>query len=382
MRIGIMVRTIDEKQGIGVYTANLIHELLDLDRKNEYVLFYKSKEHFGRFADRKNVKEVLIEGGNKLIWDQVKIPPAVRKEKIDLLFHTKFTLPFLVRCKTVMSIHGASWFVHPELYGRLDVAYIRRMMPWYCRKADFIVSNSDLTTRDYIEYMPVTPGKIRTIHLGYNPHFTVIEDPRILKAARAKFELPDKFILWVGKYDPRKNFDTLIKAYRRMRRDTDCRMALVGIGCEKYVEEYNLQDDVARGDLRILGWVDQGDLPALYNLAWCMLFPSVYEEFGIPTCEAMACGCPPIVSTTGALPEIAGDAGILVDPFNPEDIAAKTKALWESAELREKQRERSLERAKSFTWRECAEKTLAVFENVGSGRDGAGTEKTEPGSRP
>lgn len=367
MRIGIMLRTIDEKQGIGVYSANLIEQMLAIDRKNDYTLFYKTRTHFGRFADRDNVKEVLIEGGNKLLWDQIKIPLALRKNPVDLLFHTKFTLPLLAGCKTIMSIHGASWFVHPELYGKMDVAYIKAVMPWYCRKADFIVSNSDLTTKDYIRLMPITPAKIRTIHLGYNTNFKVIQDTDILAAAKEKYKLPDKFILWVGKYDPRKNFDNLIKAYKLMRKDSDCRIALAGIGCEKYVEEYGLHDDVERGDIRILGWVDQSDLPALYNLAWCMLFPSVYEEFGIPTCEAMACGCPPIVSTTGALPEIAGDAGILVEPFDPADIAAKTRELWESSELRERQRGLALERAKDFTWRQCAEKTLEVIEEVAGG---------------
>ncbi|MFW5870862.1 MAG: glycosyltransferase family 4 protein [Verrucomicrobiota bacterium] len=367
MRIGIMLRTIDEKQGIGIYTINLIEEILNLDRKNKYVLFYKTKEHLGRFAGHTNVKEALIKGGNKLIWDQVKIPLALRREQVDLLFHTKFTLPFLVHCKTVMSIHGASWFVHPELYGKMDVAYIKTVMPLYCRKADFIVSNSKVTTNDYLRLMPVTAGKIRTIHLGYNANFKVIEDPHILEAARKKYALPGKFILWVGKYDPRKNFDNLIKAYKLMRRDTDCRIALAGIGCEKYVEEYGLAEDVKNGYIKILGWVDHGDLPALYNLAWCMLFPSVYEEFGIPTCEAMACGCPPLVSNTGALPEIAGEAGILVKPFDPEDIAAKAREIWESHDLREKQRSLALKRAKAFNWRQCAEKTLSVFEEVGGG---------------
>jgi len=359
-----MLRTIDEKQGIGIYSSNLLDSLFEIDQKNEYVLFYKTKTHFGRYAKYANVKERLIEGGNKFIWDQIKIPLAARKEKLDLLFHTKFTLPFLAGCKTIMSIHGASWFVHPELYGKMDVAYIKMVMPWYCRKADFIVSNSDLTTNDYIKYMPIGPEKIKTIHLGTNTNFELITDQERLSEIKTRYKLPDKFILWVGKHDPRKNFDNLIKAYRLLREKTACKIVLIGIGVEKYVEEYDLEDLVDKGDITILGWVDQSDLPAIYNQAWCMLFPSVYEEFGIPTCEAMACGCPPIVSKTGALPEIAGDAGILVDPFDPEDIARKTEPVWNSPEKREELRQKALERAKDFKWEKCARETLEVFEHV------------------
>ena len=366
MRIGIMLRTMDERQGIGIYTQNLMDQMLPMDRDNTYILFYRNDEFMGRYSHLPHVEERLVKARNKLVWDQISIPLAMRREKIDLLFHTKFTVPFLTRCKTVMSVHGASWFVHPELYSRADVAYIRASMPLYCRKADFIVSNSDLTTNDYIRILKVPPEKIRTVHLGRSDAFRPVDDPEVLAAARQRYALPERFIFSVIKYDPRKNFENLIAGFRLLRQETDCKLVVAGIGCETYRDEYKLDADGTMDDVTFLGWVEQEDLPALYSLAWCMLFPSVYEEFGIPTVEAMACGCPPVISKTGALPELAGDAGLQVDPFDPPDIARVLKLIWDDPALREQQATRALERAKQFTWERCARETLEAIRQVGA----------------
>ena len=365
MRIGVMLRTIDEKQGIGIYTQNLMDQLLPMDPDNTYVLFYRNPEFMGRYSHYPHVQERLVKGRNRLVWDQISMPLALRRDPVDVLFHTKFTVPLLARCKTIMSVHGASWFVHPELYGRCDVAYIRASMPWYCRKADFIVSNSDLTTNDYIRILKVPPQKIRTVRLGRSDAFQVIDDPEVLAAARQRYALPERFIFSVIKYDPRKNFENLIAGFRLLRKQTECKLVVAGIGCEKYREEQGLDEDGTSDDVTFLGWVEPEDLPALYNLAWCMLFPSVYEEFGIPTVEAMACGCPPVISQTGALPELAGEAGLQVDPFDPEDIARSLQRIWEDPALRERQRALALERAKLFTWERCARETLDAIRQVG-----------------
>jgi glycosyltransferase involved in cell wall biosynthesis len=311
-----------------------------------------------------------VRAKSKLLWDQLAIPAEARREKVDLIFHTKFTVPFLAPCKTVMSIHGASWFVHPELYdNKLDLAYIKAVMPLYCRRASFILSNSDLTTNDFVRILRVPREKIRTVRLGTGRHFRAIDDPAVLDAARREYGLPDKFILSVVKYDPRKNFGNLIAAFRELRKKVPgVKLVVTGIGCEKYRDEYKLAGDGTDADVTFLGWVDQEKLPALYNLATALFFPSVYEEFGIPTCEAMACGCPPVVSKTGALPEIAGDAGLVVDPFNPAEMAGALERVWTDAALRRTLSARSLERARIFTWERCARETLESLMAVGGRR--------------
>jgi glycosyltransferase involved in cell wall biosynthesis len=360
-----MLRAIDERQGIGIYTQNLMDELLAQDAHNEYVLYYRNPDFVGRYAGHDRVGECLVKAPNKSVWDQLAIPHTVRKDDIDVLFHPKFTVPFLTSSKTIMTIHGASWFVRPDLYpNKLDLAYIKAVMPLYCRKADFIIANSDLTRDDFIRILKVPAEKIRTIRLGTSPAFRVVQDPLELEAVRSKYQLPDRFILSVIKYDPRKNFHNLIAAFRLLRKRGPYKLVVAGIGCDKYIEEYGLDADGTLDDMRILGWVDQADLPALYSLAVCHFFPSVYEEFGIPTCEAMACGCPPVVSNTGALPEIAGNAGLIVDPFNPEEMSDALERIWTEEALRAEYVDKSLARAKEFTWSRCARETLDVLNGM------------------
>jgi glycosyltransferase involved in cell wall biosynthesis len=364
MRIGVMLRALEEKQGIGIYSLNLMDELLPLDPRTEYVLFYKNPAFLGRYAAFPNVTEKLVSAPGKFAWDQLRLPLEARKAGVDVLFHTKFTVPFCTRRKTVMTVHGASWFVHPELYSRADIAYIRAVMPLYCRKADLIIANSELTRQDFIRILKVPAGKIRTIRLGANRNFKVVEDPAALAAVRARHKLPDRFILSVIKYDPRKNFKNLIAGFRLLRKRLPCKLVVAGIGCEKYISEYGLAADGTLDDMTFLGWVDQAELPLLYNLADCMLFPSVYEEFGIPTCEAMACGCPVVVSRTGALPEIAGGAGEIVDPFDPESIAAGLQRVLADDARRAAMRALGLARASVFTWRRCAEETREALHEL------------------
>ncbi len=362
MRIGIMMRAIDERQGIGVYTRSLMDELLPMESSNEYVLYYRNPEYVGLYADVPRVQERVVPGKSKGVWDQYGIPKAARRDNVDLIFHPKFTVPLCTRRKTVMTIHGASWFVRPELYSnKFDLAYIKAVMPIYCKKADYIIANSDLTRDDFIRILHVPPEKIETIRLGASSSFSTVDDPATLAVAREKYRLPDSFILSVIRYDPRKNFENLIAAFRLLRKRRSCKLVVAGIDCDKYVDEYRLREDGTAEDVSFLGWVDRTDLPALYSLATCHFFPSVYEEFGIPTVEAMACGCPPVVSNTGALPEVAGDAGLIVDPFAPEEMADALERICTDAALRAELSRRSLERAKEFTWTRCAERTLEVL---------------------
>jgi glycosyltransferase involved in cell wall biosynthesis len=366
MKIGVMLRTIDERQGIGVYTINLMREILDLDARNDYVLMYKNPAFMGTFASYPRVKEILVPARSKAWWDQISVPRAARREGVDLLFHTKFTVPLFSRIPSVMIAHGASWFVRPDIYpNKLDLAYIRLFMPLYCRKTSAIIANSDLTRDDYIRVLRVPPEKISTVRLGMNRDFKVIEESQHLDSMRKKYSLPDRYIISVIKYDPRKNFENIIKAFRLLRQRLPVKLVVAGIGCEKYRDEYRMGEDGTDQDVSFLGWVDQQDLPALYNMASCMLFPSVYEEFGIPTVEAMACGCPVVVSETGALPELTGDAGVIVDPFNPESIADGLESLMGNEENRKRHASLCLERSKMFSWQRCAEETLAVLNRLG-----------------
>ncbi len=376
--IGMMLRTYGEKQGIGIYSQNLVKEILKQDTQTRYVLFYRDAELLGTYAAHANVEEVLVEAPNKLLWDQVAIPRAARKAGIDLLFHTKFTVPLFSRIPSVMVAHGASWFVRPDLYeDKLDLAYIKAVMPFYCRKATAILANSELTRDDFINILKVPPAKIVTTPLGTSDIFRPVTDAATREAARERYGLPDRYILSVIKYDPRKNFENLIAGYRLLRKRFGRKLVCVGIGCDKYRDEYKLTEDGTADDVTFLGWVDQPDLPVLYSMADCLLFPSVYEEFGIPTCEAMACGCPVVVSNTGALPEISGESGIHVDPFDPAAIAEGLYQMLSDDAQRARRSALAIERARFYRWERCAADTLRVFQRVLDGLP-AGSAGEEP----
>jgi glycosyltransferase involved in cell wall biosynthesis len=370
MKIGVMLRALEEKQGIGIYSQNLLDHLLQLDKKNEYVLYYRNPKFLGRYAAQKNVTEKLVVARSKFVWDQIKIPLEAARDNVDVIFHTKFSVPLFTRRKTVMTIHGAGWFVHPELFKRYSVWYNRIVMPIYCSKASAILSNSDLTTRDFVTILGVDGSKIRTVYLAADDRFRPITDQTILVEAKRKYALPDRFILSVIKHDPRKNFKNLIEAFRRCYERVKCKLVVVGIGCEKYREEYKLREIGLDGDITFLGWVEQDELVALYNLADFVLYPSIYETFGIPVCEAMACGCPAVVAKTGSLPEIAGDAAILVDPINPNEIAEALYTLWTDEKVRKFYAEKAYLRSKIFSWTGAARDTLAALESV-AGRAGS-----------
>jgi glycosyltransferase involved in cell wall biosynthesis len=370
MRIGVMLRTIGEKFGIGVFTQNLMPALLDRDPVNEYVLFYYCEADSGRFAHRPNVREVVVRAPNKAAWDQVAIPLAAARAKVDVLYHTKFTVPFLARCKIVMEIHGASWFTHPELYiDKLDLQYIRLMMPWYCRRADAIISNSQLTTDDYVRILKVPRHKLHTVPYAADARFKLVSEGAVLAASRARYRLPERYMLTVSRYDPRKNIATLVEAYERsMARSLGVKLLVVGKDSDRYGVECRLVERGLSQDVLFPGFVEQTDLPAVYSMAEAFLFPSVYEEFGIPLCEAMGCGCPIVGSNTGAMPEITGGAAVLEDPFDAPALAHGIDRILTEPSFRQSLVERGMERAKFFTYERCAAQTLEVLEGVARGR--------------
>jgi glycosyltransferase involved in cell wall biosynthesis len=374
MRIGMMLRTMDEKGGIGMYSRYLVEELLVIDHKNQYVLFYRSPEHLGKFSHYTNVKEVVLKAYNKALWDQLSIPLAARREKLDLIFHPKFTVPFFTSCKTMMVLHGADWFIpeQAQYYKPLDVRYIKTVMPWYCKKADSIISVSQLTTDNFNKILRLPPGKVTTIYFGPAKFFRQVKDPDILQKVREKYRLPAKFIFSLSKYGigggNRKNIDKIFLAYQIYHQKSANPLPLVigGKNCHKYQSEYNLSPDDYGRNILFPGFLEQEDLPAIYSQAELYLYPSNVEAFPIPLTEAMACGTPIITSNVNGLEEIAGDAALLVDPTKVNVIAKALNQVLTNDDLKVTLSTKGLERSKKFTWEKCAKKTLEMLEHVAS----------------
>lgn len=375
MRIGIMLRTFDEKGGIGVYSRNLVQELLSIDYENQYTLFYRSPEHLGNYQSRSNVIERHIPGANKLIWDQIMIPIACRREKIDVLFHPKFTVPLFAPCKTIMVVHGADWFMpdQAQYYDRLDAAYIRAVMPLYFKKCSRVISVSELTTQNFYQVLDLPPGKIKTIYFGPAKFFKPISDPQKLRKVKQQYNLPDDFILTLTKIkgDGRKNFGQLIAAYADYHQSVKDPAPLVvgGKDCHLFKNEYSIPDDGFGRDIHFPGWIHQEDLPAVYNSALVFLYPSNLEAFPIPITEAMACGTPIITSNVNGLIETAGDSALFVNPQKPSEIAEGIRQMLRDQAVRQSYSRRGLARSKHFTWDKCAAETLVTIDAVYKRKD-------------
>jgi glycosyltransferase involved in cell wall biosynthesis len=372
MRIGIMLRSIDEKGGVGVYTRNIVKELLQIDQKNEYVLFYSNPANIGLFSKHNNVTEQWIKGKHKAYWDQIAIPNVCRKEKIDLLFHPKFTVPLFAPCKSVMVVHGADWLIpeQAQFYSWWDVKYMQTVLPLYFKRSAAVISVSQETTDNFNRILHLPEDKVQTIYFAPARNFKRITDPAVLQTVKAKYKLPDNFILTLTKRKGggRKNLGQVFKAYARYHEQTETPHKLVigGKDCHLFRDEYGIPKDGYGKDILFPDWIDQADMPAVFSLASLYLYPSNLEAFPIPLTEAMACGTPILTSNVNGLKEIAGDAALLMDPSDTESVASGITKILSDAFLRESLAAKGLERSSLFNWDLCASKTLELLERVGS----------------
>lgn len=368
LRIGIMLRSLDEKGGIGVYTRYLTETLLRIDERNHYVLFYRNPGNMGRYAAFPRAGERTVPGVGKAAWDQIAIPLACRREKIDVLFHPKFTVPLAAPCPTVMTVHGADWFIaeHARFYGRLDVAYIRTVMPLYFRKAAAVLSVSQLTTDDFNRILRLPAGKVVTTYLAPGPHFRRVHDRAELDRVRSRYALPDRFILTLSKPagGERKNARGLIEAFRLLYPTVPHRLVIGGKDCIRFRDVYDIPDAGWGAAIDFPGWISQEDLPAVYSLADMFLYPSKLEAFPIPVVEAMACGVPVVTSRSNGLSEIAGDGAVQVDPESPGEIAAVVRSLLADPERLASVAAAGQQQVRQFSWERCARETLDVLERV------------------
>ena len=372
MRIAIMLRTLDEHGGISVYTRNLVRALLEQEVGHNYLLLYRSDQHVGSFGQHDRVSEHVLPGRSKAAWDQFIVPWACRRLNADALLNPKFTLPLLSRIPGVMVLHGGDWFLPAaaKFYGRLDRLYIRLFMPLYLRKASGIISVSRLTTEDFQRVFGFPEGRIQTVYFGPAPHFGRVTDAAQLQAVRERYGLPERFILTLSKIGgaERKNLPGLLQAYAKVHGKVPHKLVVGGKGCERFREDFAIPDSGWGRDVLFPGWLDQSDLPAIYSAADLFLYPSNQEAFPIPITEAMTCGTPIVTSRANGLLELAGDAALLVDPDDADEIAGAVLRVLTDTALASQLSEAGLKRSAMFSWERCARNTLTVLEDAVAGR--------------
>ena len=370
-----MARAVDQADGLGRYCEQVLRQLLLLDSRSRYVIFLgseRTREHWRQFE---NAHPHVLTSRSKLIWDQVRVPAAARRLGVDLLFNPKFSLPLFTRIPGVFVLQSSDWYVNPANYPWWDNIYIRLMLPLYCRKASGLLAISKTTLDDLARHVKLTSPATAITYAGVGPGFTFQRDSLAQQRFREEFALPERFILTVARVQhtghrglpdyPGGNNERLLRAYRRYRDQSPAPLPLVVAGRE--IDRYLRQRGFSAADLEgvhFIGFVPNERLALAYQLADCFVLATLFESFGLPILEALATGCPAIVPRTGAAPEVAGPAARLIDPYDEEDIAAALLEVTSSQELRTQMSHAGLARARSFSWRQTAERILSVFDEL------------------
>ncbi len=285
------------------------------------------------------------------------------------LFHaTEHLLPRFKRIKTAFTLHDLIFRFFPQHHLPRNRIFLNLAMPLFLKRADIIICVSEHTKRDAINSYGVPEGKMRVIHEGVHPRFRRVHDANTLWAVREKYRLPERFIMALGTVEPRKNLITLFDAFKALReQDTALADEVIVVGRQGWLHEATYRAVHERGltgRVRFLGLVDDADLPAVLSLAQVLAFPSVYEGFGFPPLEAMACGTPVISSHASSLPEICGDAALLIPPLGVAEWVMALRRVLTDQPLQTDLRRRGPLRAAQFSWQKAAEQTAGVYADL------------------
>lgn len=362
MKIGIDATLLREDRITGVerYTINLIRSLIEVDDNNQYFVFFK-KRCPSQLADLVPRLEVFISPfKNRVVTDQLWLPCIAKK--LDILHCPAFPSPLFYKGKTVLTIHDATLWKYPETRSKGGEFYYSPLFPQAIRKSSRIITVSRNSKKDLIHYLNIPDNLITVIYEGIDDSFTK-RNLQQSSEVKTKYNLPDRYILTVGTLEPRKNLDMLIKAFEIFLRKYDTDHKLVIVGRKGWHKSLNIAKEL-KSYVVLTGFVGEEHLPAIYRLADLFVFPSIYEGFGFPILEAMACQTPVITSNASSLPEIGGNACLYADPYNPSDFAEKISIILNDKSLYDDFIKKGRERIKRFSWRETAESTLKVYQEV------------------
>ena len=366
MKIGIMLRHYEQHGGgVKVYTQNLMREMLQLNTSHEFNLIYANPKLIGTYSHIDNVRESAIRAPSVFLWDQVAIRYIEKREKLDLIFNPKYSIPLTAKCKTVYVSHGLNWAVLSLQKPWYDHVSHRFLRPRYAKKADAIIAVSNTTRQNIIDYFKIPSDRIHTVYHGVDEAFRKIIKSKKLEEIRHNFSLPEKYFLYVGQIYPPKNFGRLLEAYSRVGPELGLSLVIAGEHRLFCKNELALIDRLGISSyIHWPGWVDRETLPSFYALSEALILPSLYESFGLPILEAMTVGTPVVTSNIWGTKEVTNGAGILVDPENVDSIADGMRQAVVNLSLRKRIVEAGRKRAINFTWKKCATDTMKVLESV------------------
>jgi len=367
-----------QRAGLGTYARHLAEGLRALESRPVLTIFYNGDKAHPLPPTLAGLPTHTLPLATRP-WRLV----AALSQQLDLgldrwlpdcdLFHaTEHLLPRLKDARTVLTVHDLIFLLFPEYHLPLNKWFLNRFMPLFVRRAHAIIAVSQCTKDDLIRHYTVPSEKITVVYEGVDARFQPVTDLDTLTRVRARYSLPERYVLYVGTIEPRKNLNTLLEAFAGLKerpatcdlRPATCDLRLVIVGKTGWLyegffrrlRELGLEDQVI-----FPGFVPDEDLPAIYSAAELFVFPSLYEGFGLPPLEAMACGTPVVVSNTSSLPEVVGEAGLMVDPRDVRALAEAMERVLTDEHLRAELTANGLERARQFTWERAAQETMEVY---------------------
>ena len=367
MRIAIDARKLRD-YGIGTYIRNLVRNLARIDSTTDYVLIVQPADVEIATELGDNFRTVPDWSRNYSIREQLTIPLDLRREKVDLFHAPHYVLPPLVPCKSVVTIHDCIHLRFPQyLPHRLAYVYARSSLWVATHRASRVLTVSETSKRDILRYFRVPESRIDVIYNAIDERLGAAPTEAELAQVRERYQLNERFVLYAGNIKPHKNLERLIEAFHMLRRGglENVKLLIIGDEISKYA---TLRRAVHRHKLhkhvRFFGFVPDKTLASLYRLASVFVFPSLYEGFGLPPLEAMAAGTPVITSNVSSLPEVVGDAAILIDPYEPAAIADAMRRVLSDADLRADLRQKGLVRVKEFSWERSVKRVRAIYTEV------------------
>jgi len=377
MRIGFDARyTRPSRAGLGQVVHYLLGEYLRVQSSHEFHLFrHVWPVDDTWLSDRRVHVHHVRSGSPKIIldsrerWDQISLPVSLLLHRIDVYHATGLVAPLLTPCPVVLTLYDLTFLMFPHFHDPISQSYLARWVPRSVRRATHLIAISETTKRDAVKYWNLPPSRISVIPLGVHPRFRPLHDNAAVENVLQQYDLPPakNYILFVGTLEPRKNLVRLVNAYESLIHNQGCNHQLVLCGRKGWLYD-EIFAAVSRAGLQekivFAQNVPDEALPYVYSGSVALIYPSLYEGFGLPVLEAMACGTPVITSNVSSLPEVAGEAALLIDPTDTKQIAQAMERVCSDPELRSVLAERGRTRSLGFSWRNTAEQTMRVYEQV------------------
>jgi glycosyltransferase involved in cell wall biosynthesis len=367
MRIAIDARKLHDF-GIGTYVRNILHGLARIDEETEFIVICRPADSDAVGELGANFRAVPETARPYSIGEQVWIPISLVRERAHLVHEPHYVLPIATRCRSVVTIHDCIHLIFPQyLPGRLAHLYARTTMWAAAHRSDRVLTVSEASKRDILRFFDIPPDKVTVIYNAIDDRFLAAPDEERMDLVRQRYQLNHPFLLYVGNIRPHKNLERLIDAFSRVREGglEDLRLVIIGDELSKYPA---LRQAVHRHRVdkyvRFFGFQPHETLAAFYRLARAFVFPSLYEGFGLPPLEAMACGTPVITSNASSLPEVCGEAALLVDPYDSFSIADAIRRTVTDETLRADLVAKGSARVRQFSWRDSVAAVHRIYLEV------------------